>query len=263
MRVKEIWKENMDNKNVIVEEPQKTSSEFIFFDDECTRNTVSNQYKIHRFVKISILLSFFIITIYNILVEISKQGYVERIINGAFYVVIMFVISAFVFSAVDSIFLNSMRSIRFRKCVARMSEWANKSITVTRSNFWKTPYPKFLAIDPVRKLLAIEAEATNYVGSILRADQILDVKVEREQHVETRTTHSGRTIYGGVFGGIFGAGRVGRETSKSTSRTVEQAYLEITFALSSTDAPCRVVFEFGKDRRQADDWVLMIDQMRR
>jgi hypothetical protein len=57
-------------------------------------------------------------------------------------------------------------------------------------------------------------------------------------------------------------GLLGFGCSKSTSKVIEEAYLEITCAISPTDPPTRLVFYFGTARRDADDWALAIKRIR-
>jgi hypothetical protein len=223
------------------------------FDDRETRSTVSGQRKLEK----SVTLGLFVVAMIRGLVNF--KGGVD---SGIVSTIIMFLVFVGVSWLVNLTIFTPMRAVRFGACVNRMSDWANRALTVARYNTWKSPVPSFLAIDTGRKLLFVEGPTTDFYGLILRGQQIVDVKVEREQHIETTTKHSGRFIYGGALRGGFGIGRLGGGTSKSKSKVVEQAFLEIVFSVSRDGTPSRIVFNFGEARRAADDWVLMIGQMR-
>jgi hypothetical protein len=186
--------------------------------------------------------------------SLVKDGVLSAVIS----VVIMFFVHAGLVWLLRVLVFSPMRSARFAPCVRRMNDLAKSRMDLVKWSSWKTPLPQFLAIDPGRRSLFIESPDTGYRALVLSPEQIAEVKVEREQVVETKTSHGSRMTYS--FGST-GLGMVGGGSSRSTSKVIETAFLEISYVLNSASTPTRVVLAFGTDRRGADDWVIAIRHM--
>ncbi|HYB09616.1 MAG TPA: hypothetical protein VEJ16_08090 [Alphaproteobacteria bacterium] len=224
------------------------------YDDYETRNTVHSQVKLERIVKVILLI------IWGSLgIAVFRESH--DILNPllglivAFFLIYKFggaMISAFVFSP--------MRAIRFGSCFDRMRNIANRSMSLVKWQSWETPLPALIAIDPAQRILFVEGPDTGYRSLMLRPHQILDAKIEREQTVETKTKHGASLGY--FFGSSsFGLGLIGGSRSKSISKVIETAFLEISYLADASSVPARLVFPFGDQRREADDWVIAIRQM--
>jgi hypothetical protein len=221
-------------------------------DDVETHAAVVSVQNVERIVSICLFLYYAI----GVVVSFYKSFWlgVADLLFGAF---IVFVVIA---KVVNWIVVNPIRASKFGPCIDRMRTNAAHLMSVAKSNSWKTPLPRYLAIDPAGGTLFVEGPDTSYRGLVLRRDQILHTKVEREQTVETTTKHSGRAVYGSSFSS-FGVGRIGGGRSTSVSKTTETAFLEISYVPDPGSVPARVVFPFGVDRRGADDWMMAISHM--
>jgi len=223
-------------------------------DDFETRSVVSSQYKLQKNTLYAIIG---IIVLYVVYVAIATKT-VSAPLIAAFLGI--FVIG-FVAKAVDFLIFKGMRLVRFGRCVSRIQECVSRYLTVSLDRVWKEPSPAVIALDSSRKILFVEGANTDFERLILTSDQIIDCKVERQQTTVTNTKHRASAAVGFapsfVRFGLLGAGR-----SKSTSKTIEEAFLEITYANTPNDPPTRLVFYFGTARRDADDWALAIKRIR-
>jgi hypothetical protein len=220
-------------------------------DDPETGNAVRSQIKIEKVSNVVLL---------SICIIISVSGFRHGIGTVLISLVAtFFIIYIFGGAMIGLLVFGPMRALRFGACVARMREIAGQSIDLVKCSTWKTPLPCLIAIDPAKQLLFVEGAGTDYRSLILRPHQILDAKVEREQTVETNTKQGARMVYS--FGSSFSLGLIGGGRSKSTSRVIETAFLEISYVTDPNSAPARVVFPFGDQRREADDWVMAIQHM--
>ncbi|WP_147473479.1 hypothetical protein [Allofranklinella schreckenbergeri] len=129
--------------------------------------------------------------------------------------------------------------------------------------FWEKSrfnWPSFLALDVKRRLLYINLAERDYEDLVIGANEIRDVKVERESEVHTTTTHKGGFSFA-LFGSGVGAGYHADGKSHSKSVEVERAFLEIYYQRACDAAPRWVAIPFGEDRRKADSMAIAIRQL--
>lgn len=165
---------------------------------------------------------------------------------------IMFVIAGIVIKVVETLFLSPMRNLRYRAVAQRLLV-AVRSVpqTVSQSLSWHSGAPGALAVTQRGDLVIVD-RSTNYEELWLRPSQIVNVSVEREATHITNTKHSGRFTLGGASsGGLLGGYTFGGR-SRSTTRTVETAFLEIRYQLERNGIAYTTVVPFGNDRRGAD-----------
>lgn len=215
-------------------------------DDPATRGIVQSQLTIEAIVGWAILALGGFYTLYQF-----RNGAITGVLTG----MLMLFVCGTLLGVVEACVFRPARYVRFGACVAQMRAEMIQRVTPAKERTWKAPLPAILALDTERRLLAIESPDTDYQLLTLRPDQILDVKIEREQITKTTTKYSSRLFLPDL--GIIGRGR-----SSSTSKTIERAFLELVFVLRQPDIPGRAVFNFGNQRREADDWLLAIRNMR-
>ncbi len=182
----------------------------------------------------------------------------EGIVAGIFAAVVMFFMFGLLHWLARVAVFQPMRLVRFGTCVNTMTELAQRHLALVKYCSWKTPLPRFIAIEPGQRALFIEGPDTDYYALVVRPHQIVETKIEREQTVQTTTKHGSRWTYG--FGSS-GFGFISGARSKSMSKVIETAFLEISVVLNAATPPVRVVFPFGEQRRDAEDWVLAIRHM--
>ncbi|WP_147473774.1 hypothetical protein [Allofranklinella schreckenbergeri] len=129
--------------------------------------------------------------------------------------------------------------------------------------FWPSKrriFASFLTLDVQRRLLYINLAECDYENLVIGANEIRDVKVERESEVHTTTTHKGGFSFA-LFGSGVGAGYHADGKSHSKSVEVERAFLEIHYQRACDAAPRWVAIPFGEDRRKADSMAIAIRQL--
>ena len=219
-------------------------------DDAETRRVVSQQYNIERYTTYALMALSFAACIKG------AEGSVLKLIPSALFSYLGY---WFWSKIIRFAIFKPMRSMRCGAYMNRILQVAKTQIDYAKGVTWKTPVPRVIAINPSIGKLFIEGPDTGYCGLTLTAAQILEAKVEREQRIETFTREDSRLIYS--FGSpnlsILGGG-----SSRSTSKVVESAYLEISYVLDMHSTPRSVVFPFMGQRRDADDWALAINHMR-
>lgn len=225
------------------------------FDDWETRRSVELQRKIERYMPL-----FFAFIIFIQVIQQAKSSDLPLVFILIISVALGLFYNWLLSKIARAVIIKPMRAWRYGGCTKRMQQIAEKQIDYSKWSSWKAPaMPRVLAINARTSTVFIEGPDTDYYGLTLSSLQILDVKVEREQSVYTTTEHSSRSIY--TFGesnfGILGGG-----SSWSSSTVVESAFLEIAYILDPGGTPRRAVFPFSGQRREADDWVLAINQLR-
>lgn len=232
------------------EETIKAYADPIIIEDQNTLSTVNSQIKVNKIIDIAVILLSIAYTISSI-VDNGLSWFVLVLIGFGF---IYYLITAFI---ANILILLPMRFFRFRACVKRMRELPQPHMHSNKWASWNTPFPAVLTIDSARKLLFLDSEHTKFRGLVLTPNQISDVKIEREQTIHTDTNHSSSMGFLTSFGLMFMSGG----SSKSKTKVIETAFLEISYVLDNISAPKRAVFPFGTDRRSADDWAVAIKHM--
>lgn len=201
-----------------------------------------------------------------LIIAYGVVGYVEAIVKAHFYwadVVFMpiatYLVMALIYAGVRRFLFRPIRALRFGACVRRLNAEAKQSVQTGEWVTLKYPSPNLLIRDTGRHRVIVEGRQTGFRRLALRPEQIVEVKVEREQIIETVTKHGPQMIFMPVDSsiGFLSGGR-----SRSTSTVHDTAYLEISYLVNETAAVRRIVFDFGEDRRRAENWALSIDQLR-
>lgn len=175
-------------------------------------------------------------------------------VGGAIFVgFIMFIIAGFAIRIVNALVIGPMQTVRYKGAAAKLAAQV-QSLPVT-TNLWRswwTGAPGALAITRDGHLVIVD-RSTDYSHLWLGTGQIVNVSVEREATQITNTKHSGRFTLGGVSsGGLFGGYTTGGR-SRSTTRTIETAFLEIRYQLERNGSVYTSVIPFDADRRGADE----------
>ena len=241
----------MTGSEIIAAEMTAGAPRLTKIDDEETRRAVNLQYTIEKYARLFLIF----ITAIQVVYQLKEQGVLSAIILIPFAFLYYWLLSKIVRVAI----LKPMRAWRYGACTKRMLRLAHRQIDYTEVSAWRYPMPRVIAINPRASAVFIQGPSTDYYGLTLAPRQILEVKVEREQTIETSTHHSARSIYnfGSSSFGILGGGE-----SWSSSSVVESAYLEIAYNDESGGMPRRAIFPFHDRRREADDWALAINQIR-
>lgn len=175
-----------------------------------------------------------------------------RLGEALFSGIIMFLIAGVVIKIVDAVILSSMRAVRYRGVANRLAAAVQAVPTaVSQWRSWWQGAPGALAVTQRGDLVVID-RSTNYEELWLHPSQISNVSVEREATQITNTRHGGRFTLGGASSsGLFGGYTFGGR-SRSTTHTVETAFLEIRYQLERNGMTYTTVIPFGDDRRGAD-----------
>lgn len=151
--------------------------------------------------------------------------------------------------------------LRFSACVRDIRGWfCRAGYTPSLQWAWKRPTPGMIALDSRRQRLFIESAETDYVRLLLAPEQILAAKVERQSTVLLPRTRHGARHAAFVRLGLgypFGA------RSASSTRLVEQAFLEVHYTLQQSEVPRSIAIPFQERRRRADSMALALRRMRR
>lgn len=190
-------------------------------------------------------------------------GHNEGILFVIFMTIILMAMPFLItFKLLDVFVLRRMRSACLERCINVMHAEMARTMTAQLLRYWTTPSPALIGLDASRKLLFVQGENTGYRSLVLSPHQILDAKVERNRTVITDTTHRA-SPWLGLSPELTMLGLVSAGRSSSISTNIEDVFLEITYALTPSDPPHRLVFYFGSERRDADDWVLAIRRLNR
>lgn len=151
-----------------------------------------------------------------------------------------------------------IRAIRYGRCARRLIARAESLLRPVILEAWKHPSPGIIALDPRQRRLFVLCRRTGFCGLLLAPEQIVDVKVERTQTVETVTRHGARMIFTPFNSfGLLGGGQ-----SRSTATVYDWASLEISFVRSEAVGVERVSVDFGGRRQMADDWLLSLHRLK-
>ena len=176
-----------------------------------------------------------------------EGGIGSAIITG----VIMFIVAGFVIKIVDAIVIRPMQTARFKRAATTLaSQVQSLPVPTNLWRSWWTGAPGALAITREGHVVIVD-RSTDYSQLWLGQGQIVNVSVEREATLITNTKHSGHITLGasrGFFGGYTTGGR-----SKSTTKTIETAFLEIRYELERNGSLYTSVITFNSDRRGADE----------
>lgn len=123
---------------------------------------------------------------------------------------------------------------------------------------WKLPSPGIIVMDQQKRVVFVESADTQFYQLVLKPNQIIGAKVERETELHTKTTHSGSfSIFSMAgFGYTFGS------RSKSKTKAIDRAFLELHYVYDDQSAPSLVVIPFGTQRRSADSMVVALTQIK-
>ncbi|RYY09291.1 MAG: hypothetical protein EON55_18670 [Alphaproteobacteria bacterium] len=175
-------------------------------------------------------------------------------IGGAIFLgLIMFVVAGFAIRIVNALVVGPMQTVRYKGAATKLAGQV-QSLPVP-TNLWRSWWigaPGALAITRDGHVVIVD-RSTDYSHLWLGEGQIVNVSVEREATQITNTKHSGRFTLGGVSsGGLFGGYTTGGR-SRSTTKTVETAFLEIRYQLERNGSVYTSVIPFAADRRGADE----------
>ena len=166
--------------------------------------------------------------------------------------VIMFFVARIITTLVDALVVRPMTTVRYKAAASALSAQVQslpEPTTLVQS--WSNGAPGALAITRNGHLVLVD-RSTNYSHLWLQSDQIVNVGVEREATQITKTKHGGSFTFGSLFGsGLFGAYNTGSR-SRSTTKTIETAFLEIQYQLERNGSVYISIIPFGSDRRGAD-----------
>jgi hypothetical protein len=224
----------------------------VVLDDWETRKVVGGQQRLET----AILIAFALYLVASTAWDIIHRH--EGIFGAVVLMVVVYFILGVVYAGLRKFVFRPLRSVRYGRCARRMIDRAQSVMQPVMLEAWKHPTPGIIALDPLQRLLFVECRRSGFHSLLLRPEQIIDVKVEREQTVETVTWHGGQPIFMPFESfGFLGGGR-----SRSTATVFERAFLEISFVRAENVGVERVAVDFGGRRRIADDWVLAIDRLR-
>ena len=147
------------------------------------------------------------------------------------------------------LFLIPLRHFLFSARNRQILEAVAPVLDIRLSKSWSGPWPAILALDPGRRAILACSAQTGHAGLLFGSGAIAAVKIETKRTVTTTTIHSPTIVTGDIVGG---------STSESQSRIRETNWLELS-CMGSDRIPHSLVFDFGEDRRAAEDWVLAIE----
>jgi len=210
------------------------------------RSTVDQMEKIAQFTPLGILA---------LLVGFPViSGILNGSIGGALLVgFIMFIVAGFVIKIVNAVVIGPMQTVRYKRAAATLAgQVQSLSIPTSLWRSWWIGAPGALAITRDGHVVIVD-RSTDYSQLWLGQGQIVNVSVEREATQITNTKHGGRFTFGGASsGGLFGGYTTGGR-SRSTTKTVETAFLEIRYQLERNGSVYTSVVPFAANRRAADE----------
>lgn len=194
----------------------------------------------------------------NFFINWWRHGIGSGLGNGLVALLVMGVVFVVASAALQFLFVLPWCALRYRACMKRMAEaLPGMGLTPTLLHQWSDPSPGLLALDAQQGLLYINASSNGYERLFLTPADILGAKVESESEIHTQTTHGGSvTMFSSAgLGYNFGS------RSKSTSVTVENAFLEIHYQQPGMAAPAWVALPFGENRRDAESMLMAIQRL--
>ncbi|KPH88486.1 hypothetical protein [Komagataeibacter intermedius] len=190
------------------------------------------------------------------LIHLSVAG---ALLNGF----LCFLISGLLIKGVKAFILTPFQNFRYKKAAEQLgAEIQAGNSSVLQKRIWWQETPGALAITRQGEVIVMD-QKSDYRKRYLRADQIVGVQVEREATHITNTRHGGRFTIGGLSrSGLFGGYTFGGR-SRSITRTVETAFLELQYQLDPNGVTYMTIVPFGNARREADALCTTIRRMAR
>ena len=223
--------------------------------NEAVLSTVAQTETIGRFVPLGIIG---LLCVLPALAALFQGRIGMALINA----ILGFIIAGFVIRIVNKLVLQPMQNVRYKTAAKTLaSQIQALPEPVVQWFSWWTFAPGALAITRPGHIV-IADRSTDYTHLWLSPAQIVNVSVEREATQITNTKHSGKFTFGGVSGGVLGAFTTGGR-SKSTTTTVETAFLEIRYQLERNGAVFTSVIPFAGDRRGAEQLSAQITRLER
>lgn len=205
-----------------------------------------------------------LITVAAFLFVWLDKGFSAGLGAGSSALITMLFVSIFAFYVVFFPFWWPLKNRLAKACSERRrSELLALGVQPANLYLWRDKgrlCSSLLALDVQRRLLYINLAVLDYENLVIGANEIRDVKVERESEVHTTTTHKGGFSFA-LFGSGVGAGYHADGKSHSKSVEVERAFLEIYYQRACDAAPRWVAIPFGGDRRAADSMAIAIRQL--
>lgn len=185
-----------------------------------------------------------------------RGSVVAALLNG----VIIYFVAKGIAWLVNKVVLEPMRATRYKgaaKTLASQLKAVPERVTLCQ-NWWQGA-PGAIAVTANGHVI-ISDRSTNYEELWLTPSQIMNVGIEREATQITNIRHSGSFTLGGVSGGLFGGYNFGGR-SRATTRTIENAYLEIRYQFERNGAVYTTILPFGGDRRSAEELCAMLTRL--
>lgn len=208
---------------------------------ECVQKTE----KIKAVVPLAIFAICVLPAVFGNLIHFQLVG---ALLNGF----ICFLLAGLLIRGINKFVISPYQTFRYKAAAERLArdiQAGNQPIIQKR--IWWEDTPGALAITRQGQLVIMD-QNSRYRRLYLRPDQIVGVSVEREATHVTDTRHGGRFTVGGLSrGGLFGGYTFGGR-SRSTTRTVETAFLEIQYQLDRNGVTYITVVPFGTARRDAE-----------
>lgn len=208
---------------------------------ECVQKTE----KIKAVVPLAIVAICVLPAVFGNLIHFQLVG---ALLNGF----ICFLLAGLLIRGINKFVISPYQTFRYKAAAERLArdiQAGNQPIIQKR--IWWEDTPGALAITRQGQLVIMD-QNSRYQRLYLRPDQIVGVSVEREATHVTDTRHGGRFTVGGLSrGGLFGGYTFGGR-SRSTTRTVETAFLEIQYQLDRNGVTYITVVPFGTARRDAE-----------
>lgn len=184
-----------------------------------------------------------------VLANVLSGSFGTAILSG----LIMFVVAGFVIKLAHALVVDPMRNVRYKRAASVLAAQVQSlAEATTQWRSWWTGAPGALAITRNGHLVIVD-RSTDYTHLWLATGQIVNVSVAREATQITNTKHSGSFTFGGVSNSGFLGGYTTGGRSRSTTTTIETAFLEIRYQLERNGSVYTSVIPFGTDRRGADE----------
>lgn len=229
-----------------ITENQSSQVERISPPNDDIRATVDQMEKIARWTPLVILA---VLVGFPVVSGVLGGSIGSAILSG----IIMFIVAGFAIRIVNALIIGPMQTVRYKRAATTLAgQVQSLPIPTNLWRSWWTGAPGALAITRNGHVVIVD-RSTDYSHLWLGQGQIVNVSVEREATQITNTKHSGRFTLGGVSsGGLFGGYTTGGR-SKSTTKTVETAFLEIRYQFERNGSVYTSVIPFSADRRGADE----------
>lgn len=190
---------------------------------------------------------------------ISADGGGERLFAALFGGFIDLIAFGVISTVIGIVVFVPLEMVKFGRCRRAIRAFIDTLPMVKPEVItWESPRPGAIAVDPASGCLFIELDALGYRRILLKQKEILWAKVEREATVHTTTKKSATRHI--MWTSSFATSHGG--SSKSETKVVETAFLEVAFQAEGSYSPEIFVIPFRKDRREAERWAFMIETMK-